>query len=74
MQEIVGRHVRFEGEKDTRGPPDFSGNAAAKMDDPADGDDDDQEDEEEVLPSLGSKRRSDGSKPGTDIALNIDVR
>ncbi|KAJ6475298.1 hypothetical protein C8R47DRAFT_1142967 [Mycena vitilis] len=73
VQNIVQRHIGFDGEKDTRGPSDFSGNATAKLEDPADGDDDEQEDEDEVLPSLGSKRRSDGSKPGTDLALDIDV-
>ncbi|KAJ6593831.1 hypothetical protein B0H19DRAFT_919245 [Mycena capillaripes] len=73
VQNIVQRHIGFDGEKDTRGPSDFSGNATTKLDDPADGDDDEQEDEDEVLPPLGSKRRSDGSKPGTDLALNIDV-
>ncbi|KAJ7497224.1 hypothetical protein FB451DRAFT_221185 [Mycena latifolia] len=72
VQDIVQRHVRFDGEKDTRGPADFSGNAAAKLDDPAEGDDDEQEEEEEP-PSLGSKRRSDGSKAASDLALNIDV-
>jgi len=73
VNNIVQRHIGFDGEKDTRGPADFSGNAAVKLDDPADGDDDDQEDEDEVIPPLGSKRRSDGSKAGTDLALNIDV-
>ncbi|KAF7361989.1 Protein phosphatase [Mycena venus] len=73
VNNIVQRHIGFDGEKDTRGPPDFSGNATTKLDDPADGDDDDQDDDEEVSPPLGSKRRSDGSKPGTDLALNIDV-
>ncbi|KAJ6586851.1 hypothetical protein DFH09DRAFT_806557, partial [Mycena vulgaris] len=46
VQDIVQRHVRFEGEKDTKGPSDFSGNAAAKLDDAAEGDDDDQDDDE----------------------------
>ncbi|KAJ7218133.1 hypothetical protein GGX14DRAFT_333137, partial [Mycena pura] len=59
VQDIVQRHMRFDGEKDTRGPPDFSGNATTKLDDPADADDDDQEDEEEIISSLG-KRRGDG--------------
>ncbi|KAJ7096394.1 hypothetical protein C8R44DRAFT_950533 [Mycena epipterygia] len=74
VQDVVQRHLRFDGEKDTRGPPDFSGNAAAKLEDPGDGDDDDQEEEDEVLPpALGSKRRSDGSKASSDLGLNIDV-
>ncbi|KAJ7132821.1 hypothetical protein C8R43DRAFT_1023519 [Mycena crocata] len=70
--DIVQRHIRFDGEKDTRGPPDFSGNAAAKLNDPEEGEDDEQEEEDEVL-TLGTKRRSDGSKQGTDLPLNIDV-
>ncbi|KAF7376085.1 Protein phosphatase [Mycena sanguinolenta] len=72
VNNMVQRHIAFDGERDTRGPADFSGNAATKIDETADGDDDDQDDEDEVLPTLGSKRRSDGSKPGTDLTLNID--
>ncbi|KAJ7262249.1 hypothetical protein B0H12DRAFT_1104979 [Mycena haematopus] len=72
VNNIVQRHMAFDGERDTRGPSDFSGNATTKLEDPGDGDDDDQDDEDEVLPSLGSKRRSDGSKPDTNLALNID--
>ncbi|KAJ7188343.1 hypothetical protein C8R46DRAFT_877855 [Mycena filopes] len=33
VQNIVQRHIGFDGEKDTRGPSDFSGNAAAKVED-----------------------------------------
>ncbi|KAF8210159.1 hypothetical protein K438DRAFT_142090 [Mycena galopus ATCC 62051] len=73
VNNIVQRHIAFDGERDTRVPADFSGNATAKLEDPADGDDDEQDDEDEVLPPLGTKRRSDGSKAGTDLALNIDV-
>ncbi|KAJ7045442.1 hypothetical protein C8F04DRAFT_434217 [Mycena alexandri] len=73
VQNIVQRHIGFDGEKDTRGPSDFSGNAAAKLEDAADGEDDEQEDDDEVLPSVGSKRRSDGSKPSSNLALGIDV-
>jgi MADS-box transcription factor len=70
---MVQRHIRFDGEKDTRGPADFSGSAATKLEDPAEGDDDDQEDEDEVITPLGSKRRSDGTKPAGDVGLGIDV-
>ncbi|KAJ7462212.1 hypothetical protein B0H11DRAFT_99862 [Mycena galericulata] len=73
VQDIVTRQTRFDGERETRGPPDFSGAAATKLEDPGEGDEEEQEDEDEVIPSLGSKRRSDGSKPGNDLALNIDV-
>ncbi|KAJ6562452.1 hypothetical protein B0H19DRAFT_943928 [Mycena capillaripes] len=73
IQNIVQRHIGFDGEKDTRGPSDFSGNATTTLDDLVDGDDDEPEDEDEVLPSVGFKRRSDGTKPGTDLELNTDV-
>ncbi|KAJ7733738.1 hypothetical protein DFH07DRAFT_845284 [Mycena maculata] len=72
VQDIVTRQTRFDGEKETRGPPDFSGIAAAKLEDPGEGDDEEQEDEDEVVP-LGSKRTRDGSKQGNDLGLNIDV-
>ncbi|KAJ7201610.1 hypothetical protein GGX14DRAFT_502223, partial [Mycena pura] len=39
IREIVARHTKYDGERDTRGPADFSG-AAARADDAA-GDDDD---------------------------------
>ncbi|KAJ7098277.1 hypothetical protein C8R44DRAFT_357533 [Mycena epipterygia] len=48
IREIVARHVQYDGERDTRGPADFSG-ASAKVED-AGGDDDDDADEEEVAP------------------------
>ncbi|KAJ7647398.1 hypothetical protein FB45DRAFT_893339 [Roridomyces roridus] len=73
VQEIVTRQTRFDGERETRGPPDFSGAAATKLEDTAEGDEEEQDEEDEVIPTLGSKRRNDGSKAATDLALNIDV-
>ncbi|KAI0940699.1 hypothetical protein AcV7_003009 [Taiwanofungus camphoratus] len=53
---MVQRHLRFDGEKDTRTPIDFSSN---KADDPADDDDDDGDDD----PTRPTKRR-DNQKQG----------
>jgi len=66
IKDIVQRHVAFTGEKDTRGPSDFSGNASNKLDDAGEGDDDDQDDEtySEIPVRAGTKRRSNG-KPKT---------
>ncbi|KAK0470482.1 uncharacterized protein EV420DRAFT_117521 [Desarmillaria tabescens] len=52
-RDIVQRHLRYEGEKDTRGPGDFSG--AAKIID-----EEEEEEEEEVVSSVPSKRRGSG--------------
>ncbi|KAJ7072392.1 hypothetical protein C8F01DRAFT_1103845 [Mycena amicta] len=71
VQDMVRRHINFDGEKDTRGPQDFSGNAAAKIDDNADPDEDDQEEEEEVVSSLGKRGRGDGSK---DLKIDVEYR
>ncbi|KAI0923685.1 hypothetical protein AcV5_009162 [Taiwanofungus camphoratus] len=53
---MVQRHLRFDGEKDTRTPIDFSSN---KADDPADDDDDPDDDD----PTRPTKRR-DNQKQG----------
>ncbi|KAF7321322.1 Protein phosphatase [Mycena kentingensis (nom. inval.)] len=66
----IRRHLSFDGDKDTRGPADFSGNTTAKMDDAAEPDDDDQEEEEEVLSSLG-KRGRDSSKTGGELKIDV---
>ncbi|KAL0959417.1 hypothetical protein HGRIS_014663 [Hohenbuehelia grisea] len=61
INDIVQRHVRYDGEKDTRGPSDFSGNIVSKHDDIGDGDDDDGDDDEhQDVRHVGSKRRGDG--------------
>ena len=52
---------QYEGEKDTRGPADFSGNAAKQLDDAGDGDDDDADDDDGDSGIRGThKRRGDG--------------
>ena len=65
----VPTHHQHDGEKDTRGPQDFSGNANTKLDDMGDGDDDDQDDDDD-LPSRSVKKRGlDGKlKPSQDLA------
>lgn len=70
---------QYEGEKDTRGPADFSGNAASKLDENGEGDDDDVDDEDQdVVPSRAGagKRRSDGKlkSSGSDLPMAADVR
>ncbi|KAE9391235.1 SRF-like protein [Gymnopus androsaceus JB14] len=40
IRDIVKRHVRYGGEKDCKGPGDFSGNASTKLDDVGEADDD----------------------------------
>ncbi|KAF8635129.1 hypothetical protein AX15_000518 [Amanita polypyramis BW_CC] len=61
IQDMVQRHIRYEGEKDTRGPADFSGNATKQMDDIGDGDDDDADDDDNESGVRGThKRRGDG--------------
>ncbi|KAI0642059.1 hypothetical protein C8Q79DRAFT_1003451 [Trametes meyenii] len=52
---MVQRHLRFDGERDTKGPPDFSNNSNNKADDAGDDDDDGDDDD-------SSHKRRDGSK------------
>ncbi|KAF9457320.1 hypothetical protein BDZ94DRAFT_1175832, partial [Collybia nuda] len=72
IRNIIQRHIRHDGETDSRTTADFSGNAPASKDD-EDGDDDVDEDDAVLLASMktgGSKRRDDGSLksgPGQDI-------
>ncbi|KAJ7150959.1 hypothetical protein C8R43DRAFT_817216, partial [Mycena crocata] len=42
VRDMVARHVQYDGERDTRGPADFSG-AGAKVDDGGDGEGDDDD-------------------------------
>ncbi|KAF8953848.1 hypothetical protein BDZ97DRAFT_1870222 [Flammula alnicola] len=66
IHDIVQRHIRHDGEKDTRGPPDFSGNSNSKLDDIAGDDDEDVDDDDDV--PVRSKRRHDGKlKPPPDM-------
>ncbi|KAK2467186.1 hypothetical protein APHAL10511_000735 [Amanita phalloides] len=61
IQDMVQRHLRYEGEKDTRGPADFSGNTTKQIDDTGDGDDDDADDDDGDGGVRGThKRRGDG--------------
>ncbi|KAF9494273.1 SRF-like protein [Pleurotus eryngii] len=84
IHDIVQRHVRYEGEKDTRGPNDFSGNAGARADDNGDGEDDDVDDDDtQDMGRRGAKRRGDGkvkpewAKPLStslgDLGMGADV-
>ncbi|KAG6853748.1 hypothetical protein C0991_001764 [Blastosporella zonata] len=63
IRDIVQRHLRHNGERDTRGPADFSGEGgSSKNDAGGDGDDDDDDgDAEEPAPPT-TKRKSSVSK------------
>ncbi|KAJ7669336.1 hypothetical protein DFH06DRAFT_1180667 [Mycena polygramma] len=62
IRDIVGRHVQYDGERETRGPADFSG-AGAKVPVPdAEGDDDEDADEEEVVPPPTKRAKAKISK------------
>ncbi|KAL1938245.1 hypothetical protein VTO73DRAFT_11889 [Trametes versicolor] len=52
---MVSRHIRFDGERDTKGPADFNNNNNSKVDDAADDDDEGDDDD-------SSQKRRDGSK------------
>nr|GAT57641.1 protein phosphatase [Mycena chlorophos] len=71
VQDMVRRHINFEGERDTRGPADFSGNQAVKVEDNADVDEEEQEEEEEVLTSLGKRPRD---KVEGQLKIDVDYR
>ncbi|KAJ6491294.1 hypothetical protein C8R47DRAFT_976789 [Mycena vitilis] len=62
IRDIVGRHVQYDGERETRGIADFSG-AGAKVPVPdAEGDDDEDADEEEVVPPPPKRAKAKISK------------
>ncbi|KAJ7322945.1 hypothetical protein DFH08DRAFT_712176 [Mycena albidolilacea] len=65
IRDIVGRHVQYDGERDSRGPADFSGAAAKNVD--AEGDDDDEADEEEVPPPPPKRTKSKISKDDVSV-------
>ncbi|PFH46659.1 hypothetical protein AMATHDRAFT_43465 [Amanita thiersii Skay4041] len=70
VNEMVQRHIRYEGEKDTRGPVDFSGNANKQFDDTGDGDDDDVDDDDnDAVTRGGPKRRDAKLKPGLPLGI-----
>ncbi|KAF8553009.1 hypothetical protein OG21DRAFT_1464749 [Imleria badia] len=86
IRDIVERHVRYDGEKDTRTPHDFANNANTKLDDAGDGDDDDGDDDDPDSNSRGgNKKRTDAKlkqefgnnakliPPGGDLGLNVDM-
>ncbi|KDQ62619.1 hypothetical protein JAAARDRAFT_30535 [Jaapia argillacea MUCL 33604] len=76
IRKIVDRHVRFDGERDTRTPVDFGNNKAMEVGDDDEGDDDDD------LGHGGVKRRSTGQinqikktipmRSNTDPSLGLD--
>ncbi|KAF8055296.1 MADS-box transcription factor [Lyophyllum atratum] len=77
IHDIIQRHLHHDGEKDTRGPSDFSGNASGtKIDDAGEAEEDDvDEDVDDVLPPIrGSKRRGDGHlKQTNDNTMTTDL-
>ncbi|EIW75308.1 hypothetical protein CONPUDRAFT_169672 [Coniophora puteana RWD-64-598 SS2] len=58
IHDIVQRHMRYDGEKDTRTPHDFANNANAKVAGDGDGDDEDDGDDDDEGPR-GNKKRGD---------------
>ncbi|KAF9474896.1 hypothetical protein BDN70DRAFT_814954, partial [Pholiota conissans] len=73
IHDIVERHIRHDGEKDTRGPTDFSGNAASKIDDIG-GEEDEDGDEDEDVPSRTKRTHSGKLKHATDLMTGRGVR
>ena len=57
---------QHDGEKDHKGPPDFSGNASTKIDEIGEDNDDDVDDDED-LPSRGKRGRDGKLKPPPDM-------
>ncbi|KAJ3774559.1 hypothetical protein FB446DRAFT_728537 [Lentinula raphanica] len=66
VQDMVQRHIRHDGEKDTRGPADFAGGPSAKFEEFGEVEDDDLEDEEDAR--RGPKR----IKP-EDLSIDVDL-
>ncbi|RDB26564.1 Myocyte-specific enhancer factor 2D [Hypsizygus marmoreus] len=68
VRDIIQRHLRHDGEKDTRGPSDFSDNAGgSRRDIPGEVDDDDVEEDVDDVPVSSSSKRGDiGYKRGGD--------
>lgn len=57
---------QHDGEKDSKGPADFSGNVNPKVDDIGDENDDDGDDDEDV-PSRNKRGRDGKLKPPSDM-------
>ncbi|THH16392.1 hypothetical protein EW146_g4241 [Bondarzewia mesenterica] len=65
ISNIVQRHLRFEGERDTRTAHDFSGaNDPSRLDDGADDDDDAEGDESPTVPTTTQRKRQDSMTAG----------
>ncbi|THU85282.1 SRF-like protein [Dendrothele bispora CBS 962.96] len=86
VRDIVRRHLRFNGDKDSRGPGDFNGTGPSKMDDLAEGDDDDDDDDVPAPATTtkggkagkGGSAKKSGSKNGNsgrgmEERMDIDV-
>ncbi|KAG5640769.1 hypothetical protein DXG03_007249 [Asterophora parasitica] len=72
IRDVVQRHLRHTGERDTRGPADFS-DAGAKNDNAGDGDDDEDADGEDVIvPS--TKKGSSSARLGDDDEFKPSAR
>ncbi|TFY50516.1 hypothetical protein EVG20_g11473, partial [Dentipellis fragilis] len=69
---MVQRHLRFDGERDTRGPHDFSGNADTSRADDA-GDDDDDPDADD-MPSTTRPRSGSKAKVKTEGGKMVSVK
>ncbi|KAH7922076.1 hypothetical protein BV22DRAFT_1018042 [Leucogyrophana mollusca] len=86
IHDIVQRHVRYDGEKDTRTPHDFANNGNVKLDNVDEGDDDDADDDDpDSAPARGGAKKRDpkmkteyGSNgkllipPANDLGMNVD--
>ncbi|CAA7268949.1 unnamed protein product [Cyclocybe aegerita] len=70
INNIVQRHLHHDGEKDTRGPNDFSGNANSKAADMGDGDDDDVDDDDDMAPRTLKRPRDEKLKPPLDMVTS----
>ncbi|KAG6857480.1 hypothetical protein H0H87_002105 [Tephrocybe sp. NHM501043] len=67
VRDIVQRHLRHNGERDTRGPADFSGEGAGvKNDAGGDGDDDDDDGDAEEPPPPPPKKSNATSRQNKD--------
>ncbi|TFK98531.1 hypothetical protein BDV98DRAFT_512173 [Pterulicium gracile] len=61
IHDVVQRHMRHDGEKDSRSPGDFSGEGGGKGDDGGDGDEE-EGDEEEVQQEPATSSRGGGNQ------------
>ncbi|RDB18791.1 Myocyte-specific enhancer factor 2D [Hypsizygus marmoreus] len=76
ISDMVQRHLRHDGEKDTRGPSDFSGNVQTgpKMDGVGGVDDDDGDDDgDDIMMSRGGASKRRGDERIKSEILNTDL-